>query len=205
MSTTNRNPYLLSDPRPQGYQRFSSSPGPGGPVPAQPHLQHHLQQQRQPIHPSSVSSGPMHGQQQQEHVPYVPGMACRSWVFQSTSGTWGVNDTTAQLGQSAIVAGQDYVQRNFGTIFPRPMIKSVQCASLELAARKVSWNTFCSPICTPGSTSQPAFATLARKRLAPPLVRFFDFLIVKPRLYTLTIQVLVELLPPSVVFLKEFS
>ncbi|KAF6751977.1 protein transporter yif1 [Ephemerocybe angulata] len=135
---------------PQGYQRFSSSPGPGGPVPAQPlpppHLQHHMQQQGQgqPIHPGSISSGPMHPQQQQQqggqHVPYVPAyagafqgsygggnMGGDAGAFQPNFGAWGINDTTAQLGmqlgQSAVAAGQDYVQRNFGTIFPRPTVK----------------------------------------------------------------------------------
>ncbi|KAF6751990.1 hypothetical protein DFP72DRAFT_1047381 [Ephemerocybe angulata] len=131
---------------PQGYQRFSSSPGPGGPVPAQPlpppHLQHHMQQQGQgqgqPIHP-----GPMHPQQQQQgHVPYVPayagafqgsygggvggsmgggnmaggnmgGVGGHAGSFQPSFGAWGINATAQlgmQLGQSAVAAGQDYVQ-----------------------------------------------------------------------------------------------
>ncbi|KAG6876811.1 hypothetical protein C0993_000277 [Termitomyces sp. T159_Od127] len=81
-------PEPLSAPAsPDGYQRFSSSPGRASP--------------------------PQAGY----HVPaYVPAAPAPAADF----GAWGVNDATAQfgmqLGQSAVAAGQDYVQRNFGAM-----------------------------------------------------------------------------------------
>ncbi|KAF6751992.1 hypothetical protein DFP72DRAFT_850181 [Ephemerocybe angulata] len=100
----------------QGYQRFSSSPVPGGPVPAQPlpppHLQHDMQQQGQgqPIHPGSISSGPMYAgqQQQQQGGDHVP--------------AWSL------LGRTTFVMTSPVALR-------RVSPKSGQCSSLEIAAR----------------------------------------------------------------------
>ncbi|RDB30741.1 Protein transport protein yif1 [Hypsizygus marmoreus] len=108
---------------PQGYQRYSSSPGP--PPPQQQQQQHHAYashhvpaytspfQHSQPPGPPP----PPHQQQQQHHIP----------APQPDFAAWGMNDATAQfgmqLGHSAVAAGQDYVQRNFGTIFPSTTLK----------------------------------------------------------------------------------
>ncbi|PFH46229.1 hypothetical protein AMATHDRAFT_183698 [Amanita thiersii Skay4041] len=57
-------------------------------------------------------------QQQHAHAPTIP-------VPDFTA--WGMNDATAQfgmqLGSSAVAAGQEYVQKNLGTIFPSTHIK----------------------------------------------------------------------------------
>ncbi|KAF6743854.1 hypothetical protein DFP72DRAFT_1079487 [Ephemerocybe angulata] len=85
---------------PQGYQRFSSSPGPGGPVPAQrlppPHLRHHMQQEGQPIHSSSISSGPMYGQQQQGHDSYLFILSEGDWMLHSYGDTGDFFDMERQ-------------------------------------------------------------------------------------------------------------
>ncbi|KIJ64126.1 hypothetical protein HYDPIDRAFT_91208 [Hydnomerulius pinastri MD-312] len=81
---------------PQGYQRYASSP------PNQSYPQYHA-----PFRP------PQQQQQQQSHVPDF--------------AAWGMNDATAQfgmqLGHSAVAAGQDYVQKNFGGFIPITLLK----------------------------------------------------------------------------------
>ncbi|EDR08475.1 uncharacterized protein LACBIDRAFT_173782 [Laccaria bicolor S238N-H82] len=70
-------------------------------------------------------SQPPHGhiQQQQQHQqgPYQP-QPTVAHAHQPDYAAWGIDGTTAQLGMqlghSAVAAGQDYVQRNFGTVFP---------------------------------------------------------------------------------------
>ncbi|KAJ7740954.1 protein transporter yif1 [Mycena maculata] len=95
---------------PQGYQRFTSSPQPGQYV-APSHVpaytspfQHQQQQPPQPPHGA-------HGH------PQAPPM-----MPPPQFGAWGMNDATAQfgmqLGQSAVAAGQDYVQRTWGGVLP---------------------------------------------------------------------------------------
>ncbi|KAF8876647.1 YIF1-domain-containing protein [Infundibulicybe gibba] len=106
---------------PQGYQRFSSSPGP---PPQQPQ---HLHAQAYPAHVPAYTSPFQHQappaqqhQQQQIHHP-------QPQAQQPDFAAWGMNDATAQfgmqLGHSAVAAGQDYVQRNFGGIFPATTVK----------------------------------------------------------------------------------
>ncbi|KAG6875143.1 hypothetical protein C0992_004999 [Termitomyces sp. T32_za158] len=86
---------------PDGYQRFSSSAGQGTP----PGPGYHV-----PAYVPAPSVGQQQGQQ-----------------GQGDFGAWGMNDATAQfgmqLGQSAVAAGQDYVQRNFGTMFAATSVK----------------------------------------------------------------------------------
>ncbi|TFK66346.1 YIF1-domain-containing protein [Pluteus cervinus] len=104
---------------PQGYQRFSSSPAPG-----QPQQNAHLQPPYS--HVPAYTTPFQHSQQQQQHhhpqpirqplPPQPGGSQPPDW------SAWGMNDATAQfgmqLGQSAVAAGQDYVQRNFGGWLP---------------------------------------------------------------------------------------
>ncbi|KAK7471040.1 Protein transport protein yif1 [Stygiomarasmius scandens] len=114
---------------PDGYQRFSSSPGPN-----QPHQHHQPQmyssqhvsaypmtspfQHNQPHH-QPLHQQPQQQQQQQQQQPFIP---------QPSFGAWGVNDATAQfgmqLGSSAVAAGQEYVQKNFGGFIPLTSVKA---------------------------------------------------------------------------------
>lgn len=95
---------------PNGYQRFSSSPGP-----AQQHSAVPPHQQHVPAYMTSPFQHSQHPPQQQQHpLPPQP-----SFVPQPDFGAWGINDTTAQfgmqLGSSAVAAGQEYVQKNVRT------------------------------------------------------------------------------------------
>ncbi|KAF8989923.1 YIF1-domain-containing protein [Cyathus striatus] len=87
---------------PQGYQRFSSSPGPGGPIP-----------------PLTQQQFPTHQPHQQPHL--------HPQAHQPDFTAWGIDGATAQLGMqlgsSAVAAGQEYVQKNLGTIFPSTYLK----------------------------------------------------------------------------------
>lgn len=97
---------------PQGYQRFSSSPGPP------PHLQPY------PTHVPAYTSPFQHQQhpqpQQHHHQPLHQPLGQPQQPQLTTAppdfAAWGMNDATAQfgmqLGHSAVAAGQDYVQRN---------------------------------------------------------------------------------------------
>ncbi|KAJ7583680.1 protein transporter yif1 [Mycena floridula] len=99
---------------PQGYQRFSSSPGPDNLPPQQQysHVPAYNFQQRPP-------QPPQH--QQQIHQPQPAQNQGSSFVPAASFGAWGMNDATAQfglqLGSSAVAAGQDYMQKNFGGRF----------------------------------------------------------------------------------------
>ena len=116
-------------PTPQGYQRFSSSPGPGGgsvplgghqhqqyPMPAGPQR---VQAYTTPFQHSQVASGANQGyghdgggQAPPQGGSYAPGPATADFR------AWGLDGATAQfgmqLGSSAVAAGQDYVQKNVG-------------------------------------------------------------------------------------------
>lgn len=121
---------------PQGYQRYTSSPGPNAPlnpnqaytaaqpIPSQPHIAssymapHGGHAQYQPMGSmGSVGSPPrqqplgVHGQVPSHLPPTAP----------VDFSAWGLNDATAQfgmqLGQSAVAAGQDYVQKNVRRVF----------------------------------------------------------------------------------------
>ncbi|KAI0311213.1 YIF1-domain-containing protein [Amylostereum chailletii] len=95
---------------PQGYQRYTSSP----PVPSQ----HHQQSFHQPqayTHPAFQHSQPIPPQQQHLNGG-VPDFAA-----------WGLDGATAQfgmqLGQNAMTAGQEYMQKNLGGLVPITHLK----------------------------------------------------------------------------------
>ncbi|KAF8181640.1 protein transporter yif1 [Pholiota molesta] len=122
---------------PQGYQRFSSSPGPNQPP--------HQQQQHAQAYPTHVPAyttpfqhaqppmaqppypaGGMHHMPPSQHAPaqqHPPPQQMQGADY----AAWGLDGATAQLGmqlgQSAVAAGQDYVQRNFGTMIPSNNVK----------------------------------------------------------------------------------
>lgn len=103
---------------PNGYQRFSSSPGP-----TQPQQQQHSVPQQQQHVPAYMTSPFQHSQQPQQHALHPP-PSQPSFVPQPDFGAWGINDTTAQfgmqLGSSAVAAGQEYVQKNVRNVFISP-------------------------------------------------------------------------------------
>ncbi|KAF4584993.1 hypothetical protein EYR40_001819 [Pleurotus pulmonarius] len=123
------HPAYIPDPpstpsSPQGYQRFSSSPAPAS-QPAQypthvPAYTTPFQHNYNPGH-DQIHGANMHG------MPPNPPPQAQGMMPPPDFGAWGMNDATAQfsmqLGQSAVAAGQDYVQRNFGGIFPTTYIK----------------------------------------------------------------------------------
>ncbi|KAF8154874.1 YIF1-domain-containing protein [Crassisporium funariophilum] len=134
---------------PQGYQRFTSSPAPGSQPPQQQH-QPHLQpypthvpaytspfQHSQPPMPPQYQTG-MHGanmHQMQQPMQQQPQHS------QADFGAWGLDGTTAQLGMqlghSAVSAGQEYVQRNFGGILPSVKIEHYFNVSNSYVIRKL--------------------------------------------------------------------
>ncbi len=123
-------------PTPQGYQRFSSSPGPGGgsaPLGGHQHQQAYpmstgpqrVQAYVTPFQHSQVGSGANQGYghegvgvgvggqaQAQGGGSYAPGPEPAPADFRA----WGLDGATAQLGMqlgsSAVAAGQDYMQKN---------------------------------------------------------------------------------------------
>ncbi|KAF5346182.1 hypothetical protein D9756_011145 [Leucocoprinus leucothites] len=120
---------------PQGYQRYSSSPGPQqqsapamqgyvpGHVPAYTSPFAHNQPQ-----PSQHPQGGYHPSSQ--GVPPSGNMAAANGagnIPPPDFGAWGIDGATAQLGMqlghSAVAAGQEYMQRNFGTLFPSTNLK----------------------------------------------------------------------------------
>ncbi|TDL20243.1 protein transporter yif1 [Rickenella mellea] len=129
------HPAYIPDPpstpvSPQGYMRFTSSP----PNP---------NDQPQP------QTSPAYGQNKQ----YPQGAQYGAPQFQSFAGgappqqpaanfaQWGVNPATAQfgmqLGQSAVAAGQEYVQRNFGNHIQVPRLKHHFNVSNSYVIRKI--------------------------------------------------------------------
>ncbi|KAF7297852.1 WD-REPEATS-REGION domain-containing protein [Mycena chlorophos] len=111
---------------PQGYQRFSSSPGPG----QQP-------QNYAPTHVAAYTT-PF---QQHPHAQIPHGQMPPPMIPQPQFGAWGVNDATAQfgmqLGQSAVAAGQEYVQRTWGGVFPSARVKPHFNVSNSYVMRKL--------------------------------------------------------------------
>ncbi|EGN97141.1 hypothetical protein SERLA73DRAFT_183760 [Serpula lacrymans var. lacrymans S7.3] len=118
---------------PQGYQRFTSSP------PNNVHMQPQYAQSNarpmyhapfQPLGPQAQHQVPMQHSQQQQHSQQVPDF-----------GAWGMNDATAQfgmqLGHSAVAAGQEYVQKNFGGMVPFTMLKHHFNVSNSYVIRKL--------------------------------------------------------------------
>lgn len=92
---------------PQGYQRFASSP-PSSNVPLPP--------QHQQAYPQMAQAYPYQPPQQPPLQQPMGQMGQGGQMGGSSFGAWGMNDATAQfgmqLGQSAVAAGQDYVQKN---------------------------------------------------------------------------------------------
>ncbi|CAK5262198.1 unnamed protein product [Mycena citricolor] len=101
---------------PQGYQRFSSSPQPA-PTLNQPAYAHHVPAYTSPFQHQQQHQPPVPSGQQPPPPPMIPAQL----------GPWGMNDATAQfgmqLGQSAVAAGQEYVQRTWGGVFPSARVK----------------------------------------------------------------------------------
>jgi protein transport protein YIF1 len=96
---------------PQGYQRFTSSPpNPNVPMP------------HQQAYPQLAQAYPFQPQQQPPLQQHPSQRAPMGHMGQGTQmgapdfAAWGMDDATAQfgmrLGQSAVAAGQDYVQKN---------------------------------------------------------------------------------------------
>ncbi|KAJ7771884.1 protein transporter yif1 [Mycena metata] len=122
----------LTPGSPQGYQRFASSPQPGGP--GQP-------SQHQPAYaPAQVPAYTSPFQHQQQHPQSHAGHAPPP-MMQPQFGAWGMNDATAQfgmqLGSSAVAAGQDYVQRTWGGVFPGTRVKPHFNVSNSYVMRKL--------------------------------------------------------------------
>ena len=121
------HPAYIPDPpptpgSPQGYQRFSSSPGPGQ-QPQQPHIQSYPTHVPAYTTPFQHSQPPIPAQlqeraHQQQNTQYMqPQHPARDQGYASPDfGAWGLDATTAQfgmqLGHSAVAAGQQYVQKN---------------------------------------------------------------------------------------------
>ncbi|GJE92314.1 YIF1 domain-containing protein [Phanerochaete sordida] len=116
---------------PQGYQRYTSSPQPPAPyapsVPTSSHIG------RAPQAPSSyvshgsgyppVGSPPRQQPTVRGQVPQPNPAAAMPVDFSA----WGFDDATAQfgmqMGQNAVTAGQNYVQKQLGGLVPIPAVK----------------------------------------------------------------------------------
>jgi hypothetical protein len=119
------HPAYIPDPpptpgSPQGYQRFSSSPGPGQQT-QQPHLQSYVPAHTTPFRHSQPPIPTQYQQEgvQQQNIQYMqPQHSAGDQVYTPDPdfGAWGLDATTAkfgmQLGHSAVAAGQQYVQKN---------------------------------------------------------------------------------------------
>ncbi|KAF5376353.1 hypothetical protein D9757_008646 [Collybiopsis confluens] len=128
---------------PNGYQRFSSSPGPHGSAQA-----HQPQLPAQHV-PAYMTSPFQHSQPQSIHPQQPPATSHHqpSFVPQPDAfAAWGVNDATAQfgmqLGSSAVAAGQEYVQKNFGGIIPLSSVKHHFNVSNSYVIRKIQLVVF---------------------------------------------------------------
>lgn len=100
---------------PQGYKRFASSPPPAQPLPQSMHTaasppQAYASPPAGYAQPHPAFTTAQGGNQARGQAP--PSFA----VPQADFGAWGMNDATAQfgmqLGQSAVSAGQQYMQQN---------------------------------------------------------------------------------------------
>ncbi|RDX46414.1 YIF1-domain-containing protein [Lentinus brumalis] len=100
---------------PQGYQRYTSSPTAPNysqPIPAQGH---------QSLVPPPYGPGAAyHPQPHHPHPQMAPGAPVdfSAWGFDNATAAFGM-----QLGQSAVAAGQEYVQKNLGGFIPISMLK----------------------------------------------------------------------------------
>ncbi|KAF9261078.1 YIF1-domain-containing protein [Marasmius fiardii PR-910] len=147
---------------PDGYQRYASSPNPHqqpqqqhyspqAPV-QQPQYTQHQQQQSTPAYLTSPfqhnqhSNGPIgHGHAPPNQYQQRPQQQ-QSFVPQPDFAAWGLNDATTQfgmqLGTSAVAAGQEYVQKNFGGIIPMSSIKHRFNVSNSYVLRKLKLIVF---------------------------------------------------------------
>ncbi|KAL1939282.1 hypothetical protein VTO73DRAFT_10085 [Trametes versicolor] len=119
---------------PQGYQRYTSTP------PTQPYNQ---QIPTQAPHPSHMA--PQYGSAPVYHQP----LGAPSQGHPSAMGpngpvdfsAWGLDNATAafgmQLGQSAVAAGSDYVQKNLGGFIPISNLKHHFNVSNSFVIRKL--------------------------------------------------------------------
>ncbi|ESK88699.1 copii-coated vesicle component hrf1 [Moniliophthora roreri MCA 2997] len=124
---------------PDGYQRYSSSPAP----PQHHHQQQHYQpQQQQHQYSQHHPSGHIPQNQYQQR----PEQQQQSFIPQPDFAAWGINDATTQfgmqLGTSAVAAGQEYVQKNFGGIIPLRSIKHHFNVSNSYVMRKLKLVVF---------------------------------------------------------------
>jgi len=128
---------------PQGYQRYSSSPAPQQhPAHTQAYPTHvpaytsPFQHSQPPIPPQYQSGVNTHQMAPQHPLqPPPPHMQAPDYT------AWGLDGATAQLGMqlghSAVAAGQDYVQRNFGTFIPSNNTKQYFNVSNSYVIRKL--------------------------------------------------------------------
>ncbi|KAH9074125.1 YIF1-domain-containing protein, partial [Lactarius deliciosus] len=107
---------------PQGYQRYVSSP----PAPQPQHFPHATPYPQFPHQPTHLA--PIQGQA--VHPNAVPDYSA-----------WGIDGATAQfgmqLGQNAVAAGQNYVQRNLGGLIPVTHLKHHFNVSNSYVIRKL--------------------------------------------------------------------
>ncbi|KAH9003345.1 YIF1-domain-containing protein [Lactarius hatsudake] len=107
---------------PQGYQRYASSP----PAPQPQHFPHATTYPQFPHQPTHLA--PIQGQA--VHPNAVPDFSA-----------WGIDGATAQfgmqLGQNAVAAGQNYVQRNLGGLIPVTHLKHHFNVSNSYVIRKL--------------------------------------------------------------------
>ena len=105
---------------PQGYQRFTSSPAPGGQ--AAPNVSNnsgypgHVPAYGAPSYPQPPLGGSMYNHDPSQHGGPGGAQGGGPGVPPPNFGAWGIDGATAQLGMqlgsSAVAAGQDYVQKN---------------------------------------------------------------------------------------------
>jgi len=86
--------------------------------------------------PAGVGAVPVPGTQA------IPPQAAPGYTIPAAAGMWGVNDATAQmgvqLGRSAVAAGQDYMEKNFGQhLLPLAMLKHQFNVSNQYVMRKL--------------------------------------------------------------------
>ncbi|KAI0646038.1 YIF1-domain-containing protein [Trametes meyenii] len=120
-NTNSRSPPPLQHP---GYQRYSSTP----PVQPQSYSQP-LPNQGQPSHVSPPYGAPGSAYQPLGHAspPHQSHPSQMNPNGPVDFSNWGIDNATAafgmQLGQSAVVAGQEYVQKNLGGFIPVSVLK----------------------------------------------------------------------------------
>ncbi|KIJ56246.1 hypothetical protein M422DRAFT_774076 [Sphaerobolus stellatus SS14] len=127
---------------PQGYKRFTSSP-PVNPNQNIPPLHQQIHGQPgygQPSYAASTQQYQSFGENPPRGVP-PPGPVPPQIPIPNYATQWGVDGATAQLGmqlgQSAVAAGQEYVQKNFGGLIPLMHLKHHFNVSNSYVLRKL--------------------------------------------------------------------